>query len=367
MTSIVSANDDTLLNNNVSKLDQQKALRALALTEEFSLSENGEFQFNNLKVTNIKFNKDQNNIEIETEEAKNGIDNVKKAVADDDKKNNDKEQQENKEDRLVPGDIYTYTPPEFKKKTPGQDYLRFQSKEEELEWKENNDFLHRITPFLYILASTLAFLWAQAFYWWKRLPDEEQICVRDMFDEWFCERGKTAKLTLRNHPTVTVQNLNNRDGLVSYQLAGHTFLSMFVAFATTAVAKCFRRSKKAGNEPNEERIVLLYIVARFIVLCGLICQWGHLALMHAKFKGILMANWAMDFRATIPYIVGIVIGIITVFSYTLYDITSISNEYDTGVAMVVVDNDENSDDMPTSISSRRNDVVNDDDGVSAPR
>ena len=106
---------------------------------------------------------------------------------------------------------------------------------------------------------------------------------------------------------MTVQNLNNRDGLVSYQLAGHTFLSMFVAFATTAVAKCFRRSKKAGNEPNEERVVLLYIVARFIVLCGLICQWGHLALMHAKFKGILMANWAMDFRATIPYIVGIVI------------------------------------------------------------
>ena len=86
MTSIVSANDDTLLNNNVSKLDQQKALRALALTEEFSLSENGEFQFNNLKVTNIKFNKDQNNIEIETQEATNGIDNVKKAVADDNKK-----------------------------------------------------------------------------------------------------------------------------------------------------------------------------------------------------------------------------------------------------------------------------------------
>ena len=64
---------------------------------------------------------------------------------------------------------------------------------------------------------------------------------------------------------------------------------------------------------------------------------------------------------------GAFIGIITVFSYTLYDITSISNEYDTGVAMVVVDNDENSDDMHTSISSRRNDVVNDDDGVSAPR
>ena len=96
---------------------------------------------------------------------------------------------------------------------------------------------------LYILASTLAFLWAQAFYWWKRLPDEEQICVRDMFDEWFCERGVTARLTLRNHPTVTVQNLNNRDGSLN-SLKGFSELdSRFFCFFNESFADCFSSSQ----------------------------------------------------------------------------------------------------------------------------
>ena len=227
----------------------------------------------------------------------------------------------------------TYQSSEFIKKTPGKSYLKFANREEELEWIENNDFINRVSPFLYILASTLSFLWAQAFYWWKRLPEEEQICVRDMFGNWFCERGESAKLTLKDHPTVN--NLGNRDTLVAYQLAGHTALSMILAYCTTVVAKCFRRSPKAGNEPNEERVTLLYFVSRFIVMSGLICQWGHLAIMDAKFRGILMADWAMDFRAIIPYLVCIVSSICAVFAFTLYEIHSLSKKYDTGVAMVV--------------------------------
>ena len=79
----------------------------------------------------------------------------------------------------------------------------------------------------------------------------------------------------------------------------------------------------------------MYYVSRFIVLSGLICQWGHIAIMDAKFKGILMANWAMDFRATIPYLACICIGIVSVFIFTLYEINELSKKYDTGVAMVI--------------------------------
>ena len=74
---------------------------------------------------------------------------------------------------------------------------------------------------------------------------------------------------------------------------------------------------------------------RFIVMSGLICQWGHLAIMDAKFRGILMADWAMDFRATIPYLICIVGSICAVFAFTFYEIHSLSKKYDTGVAMVV--------------------------------
>ena len=86
-----------------------------------------------------------------------------------------------------------------------------------------------------------------------------EICL----EKWFCERGESAKLTLKDHPTV-----NNlvRDTLVAYQLAGHTALSLILAYCTTVVAKCFRRSPKAGNEPSEERVTLLYFVSRFIVI-----------------------------------------------------------------------------------------------------
>ena len=308
---------ENLDRDSVTEADQVKALRALALTEDFSISDKGEFQFGGLKVTNITIDKKNNNVEIETDQEP-----VNKNLDINGKK-------------ISSSQTSSYTPLEFKQRNSGRTYLKFANKEEELEWMENNEFINRIAPFLYILASTLAFLWAQAFYWWKRLPNEEQICVRDMFGGWFCERGKTAQLTLKNHPNMSIQSLGNRDTLISYQLAGHTGLSIFLAYATTIVAKCFKRSDRAGDELNEERVILLYYVSRFIVVCGIICQWGHMALMQAKFQGILMADWAMDFRATLPYIASVVVAIISVFAYTLYDIDSLSKKYDTGVAMVL--------------------------------
>ena len=46
-------------------------------------------------------------------------------------------------------------------------------------------------------------------------------------------------------------------------------------------------------------------------------------------------DWAMDFRATIPYLICIVGSICAVFAFTFYEIHSLSKKYDTGVAMVV--------------------------------
>ena len=83
------------------------------------------------------------------------------------------------------------------------------------------------------------------------MPEEEQICVRDMFGNWFCERGESAKLTLKNHPTVN--NLGNRDTLVAYQLAGHTALSLILAYCTTVVQSALDAVRKLGtNQAKNE-------------------------------------------------------------------------------------------------------------------
>ena len=136
-------------------------------------------------------------------------------------------------------------------KNTSSSYLRFESEGEELEWIENNDFIRLLSPWLYFLASTLAFIWAQSFYWWKRLPEEEQICVRDTLGDWFCERGEVVQMTLRNHPLKG--NLGNKSTLVMWMVAFHTALAVILGYFSTLLPRCFRRSPHAGSNPSEER------------------------------------------------------------------------------------------------------------------
>ena len=171
----------------------------------------------------------------------------------------------------------------YTKKTPGKSYLRFESEEEELEWIENNDFIRQMSPWLYFMASTLSFVWAQSFYWWKALPDEEQVCTRDSLGNWFCEKGEVVPLILRSHPLKG--NLGNKSTLVSWMLMFHTALSAIFTYLATLMPRCLRRSANAGPNPSEERIGLLYIVARMLVMVALLCQWVHVWLMDTKYKG----------------------------------------------------------------------------------
>ena len=171
----------------------------------------------------------------------------------------------------------------YTKKTPGKSYLRFESEEEELEWIENNDFIRQMSPWLYFMASTLSFVWAQSFYWWKALPDEEQVCTRDSLGNWFCEKGEVVPLILRSHPLKG--NLGNKSTLVSWMLMFHTALSAIFTYLATLMPRCLRRSANAGPNPSEERIGLLYIVSRMLVMVALLCQWVHVWLMDTKYKG----------------------------------------------------------------------------------
>ena len=197
-----------------------------------------------------------------------------------------------------------------KKGTPSS-YLRFETKGEELEWIENNDFIRLLSPWLYFMASTLAFIWAQSFYWWKKLPDDEQICVRDTVGDWFCERGEVVQMTLRNHPLKG--KLGNKSTLVSWMIAFHTALSVILAYFSTLLPRCFRRSPHAGPAPSEERIQLLYIVSRLLISVGLLCQWCHMWLMDTKYKGITNANWSLDFRSSLPFLGTLIVGIVLIF------------------------------------------------------
>ena len=201
-------------------------------------------------------------------------------------------------------------------------YLRFESEDEELEWIENNDFIRLLSPWLYFLASTLAFIWAQSFYWWKRLPEEEQICVRDTLGDWFCERGDVVQMTLRNHPLKG--NLGNKSTLITWMVAFHTALAVILGYFSTLLPRCFRRSPHAGSNPSEERIQLLYIFARLLVSVGILCQWCHMWLMDTKYKGITNANWSLDFRSSLPFLGTLVAGSIVLFGFAIRSLNTLS-------------------------------------------
>ena len=109
----------------------------MALTEGFSINENGDFQFKDLKVTNIKINKGNNNIEIETESGplKSGVSPVNNNRQKNSKTTNEKDTVHNNNNSDVVSDSNTnsnidnnssnnnnksstYKPLEFKKTTP---------------------------------------------------------------------------------------------------------------------------------------------------------------------------------------------------------------------------------------------------------